>query len=448
MIHIRSATAIALCGLCACSTSVTGGNAPALPHAGATVRIRTAASQGTIQHVVIIVQENRSVDNLFQFLPGASTQSYGLNSAGQSVTLQPENLTARYDLGHSHSDWRTEFAAGGMNGFQNESCKGTCPANAAYGYVPQSQVTPYYSLAESYTFADDFFETDQGPSFPAHQYLVSGTSTVTDGSPNKSDSNPQTPAGKNTGGCDSLQGSLTWVLTPKSQQPPTLRTYPCFQRQALMNELDAAGITWKYYQATPGAGLWNAVDAIQSIWSNPPEMAANVVTPSSQVLTDIAGGNLASVVWITPTMASSDHPRYTDGSGPSWVGSIVNAIGASQYWNSTAIFVVWDDWGGWYDHVTPTVYNSFELGFRVPLIVVSPYAKTGYVSHVQHEFGSILKFTEETFGLPSLGTTDQRADDLLDCFNFAQHPRHYQHVRTQFPARYFFTQRSTGPVDD
>jgi phospholipase C len=214
-----------------------------------------------------------------------------------------------------------------------------------------------------------------------------------------------------------------------------------------MNEMDAAGISWKYYQATPGPGLWNAVDAIQSIWSNKSEMAANVITPSSQVLTDIASGKLADVVWVTPTGLASDHPQVNNGSGPSWVASVVNAIGSSQYWNNTAIFITWDDWGGFYDHVAPQVYNSFELGFRVPLIVVSPYAKPGYVSHVQHEFGSILKFTEQTFGLPSLRQTDKRADNLSDCFSFTKQPTRFTRIRSKYPASYFFHLPQIEPDD-
>jgi phospholipase C len=405
------------------------------------------ATQWPIQHVVIIVQENRSVDDLFQFLRGANTQSYGLNSQNQTVALHREDLAAPYSMGHAHVSWLAEYAHGAMNGFDLATCKGKCPMNAAYAYVPRSQVAPYYTLAETYAFADNFFETDQGPSFPAHQYLVSGTSTVSDTSPNKASNNPATTAGADTGGCDSPPGSLDWVITPKGTQPPSLRTFPCFQRQSLMNELDAAGITWKYYQNKPGAGLWNGPDAISSIWSNHSEMTANVISPPSQVLTDIANDQLASVVWITPTLQASDHPNVTNGSGPSWVASIVNAIGASPYWQNTAIFITWDDWGGFYDHVPPTIYNSFELGFRVPLIVVSPYAKTDYVSHVQHEFGSILKFTEEVFGLPSLGTTDVRADDLSDCFKFSRSIVKYKRIRAKYPPSYFFRQSLSEPQE-
>jgi phospholipase C len=135
---------------------------------------------------------------------------------------------------------------------------------------------------------------------------------------------------------------------------------------------------------------------------------------------------------------------------PSWVASIVDALGAGSYWNSTAVIVIWDDWGGWFDHVKPTIYNSYEVGMRVPMIVVSPYAKPGYVSHVNYEFGSILKFVEETFGLGSLGTTDVRANDLSDCFNFGSRARHFTRIPAKYPASYFLRQPASdrAPPDD
>lgn len=437
--------------LCGCAQLATGSGTPGASVAGMPVGNAGAqharlhrASQSPIQHVVIIVQENRSVDNLFQFLRGANTQSYGFDSHGNRISLKARDLAAPFDPAHAHENWLTEYANGAMNGFDKEVCHGTCPTDSAYSYVPRKEVAAYYAMARTYTFGDEMFEPDQGPSFVSHQYLVSGTSTVSDGSPNKASNNPFTPTGALTGGCDSPQGSLVDVINPAGGQPPNLRTYPCFKRQSLMDELDAAGVSWKYYQAAPGPGIWNAPDAIYSIWSNPGEMAAKVISPPSQVLTDIADGQLANVVWVTPTKSASDHPKVTDGSGPSWVASIVNAVGKSSYWNNTAILIVWDDWGGFYDHVSPTIYNSYELGFRVPLVVVSPYAKTAYVSHVQYEFGSILKFVEETFGLPSLGTTDQRANDLSDCFVYTQKPRQFETIPAKYPPSYFLKQRASA----
>jgi phospholipase C len=155
---------------------------------------------------------------------------------------------------------------------------------------------------------------------------------------------------------------------------------------------------------------------------------------------------LSNVTWITPTAQASDHPMITDGSGPDWVASVVNAVGESQFWDNTAIFVVWDDWGGWYDHVTPPNYSSYDLGFRVPMLVISPYANNGYVSHVQHEFGSILKFSEEQLGLPSMGTTDERADDLSDCFNFDQSPTPFVAIPTTRGKTYFLAHRTSTPI--
>jgi hypothetical protein len=135
------------------------------------------------------------------------------------------------------------------------------------------------------------------------------------------------------------------------------------------------------------------------------------------VLTDIANGKLAQVTWIVPAFNNSDHPG-APAQGPDWVASIVNAIGASKFWNSTTIFIAWDDWGGFYDHVPPPQTDDMGLGFRVPVIVVGPYARRGYISHVTHESSGFLRYMEEVFGLPSLGTRDSNADDFHDCFDY------------------------------
>ncbi len=265
------------------------------------------------------------------------------------------------------------------------------------------------------------------------------------GSSERAAENPLTPGGDFTGGCDAPQGSLVALIDPTGKESQA--AFPCFDRPSLTDLIDAQSLTWRYYQQHSGAGLWNGPDAIAHIWDSP-EFKTDVVTPPYQVVTDITSGHLATVSWVTPTAAESDHAGTNDGSGPSWVATIVNAVGQSPYWNDSAIFVVWDDWGGWYDHVAPPQYNSYELGFRVPLIVISPYAKRGYVSHKQHEFGSILKFVEETFALGSLGTTDLRADDLADCFAFSKEPRRFTPIATRYPPSYFRRQSPSGPSPD
>ncbi len=389
---------------------------------------------------MVIVQENRTVDNLFNGLPGANTVQSGKNRDGQTIDLRPVSLTAPYDLSHGHTGWVADYDHGRMDGFNTEhencSVKGRCPERdvAAYGFVPQSEIKPYWDLALAYTFADNMFQTNQGPSFPAHQYLISGTSTISNVSHLKASENPSDPRRTGgQGGCNSLPSATVVTIDPKGVEGRAV--YPCFDRVSIMDLMNQRDVNWHYYQEYGGSGLWHAVDAIKTIQEGP--SYENVRWPSSQVLRDIASDRLAQVTFVTPSAAESDHAGTNDGTGPSWVASIVNAIGKSSYWNSTAIIVTWDDWGGWYDHVPPQIYNSYELGFRVPMIVISPYAKRGYVSHTPYEFGSILKFIEETFDLRSLGTTDVRANDLSDCFDFGAKARVFRPIATKYSARYF-----------
>ena len=233
-------------------------------------------------------------------------------------------------------------------------------------------------------------------------------------------------------GCLSSEQAQVAAIDPAGSEDHMVTS--CFEHQTLADLLDAKNIRWRYY-APVTTGIWIAPNSIRHIQAGPDW--ANVVTPETQIFSDIENGQLAQVSWVTPTAAASDHAKINDGTGPSWVASVVNAIGQSPYWGDTVIFVTWDDWGGWYDHVKPQIVGSYELGFRVPLIVISPYAKPGYVSHVEHEFGSILKFTEENFNLGSLGFTDVRADDLRDCISRQQAPLPFHPFAARYSADYF-----------
>ncbi|MBV9233944.1 MAG: hypothetical protein JO030_07875 [Candidatus Eremiobacteraeota bacterium] len=412
--------------------------------------------RGKITHVVIVVQENRTTDNLFNGLRGARTVASGLDSTNDTVKLEPESLTAPFDIDHEHAAFELAFNAGKLNGFNLErsTCRGSgrhrCPRafSRAYSYVPHKEIEPYFELAEKYAFADEMFQTNEGPSFPAHQYLLSGTSTISNGARQRASENPFGPHQQFTGGCDSPEGSL--VVTMNAAGSENNEVYPCFDRPALTDLIEAKSLSWRYYQAHGGPGLWNAPDAIRHIRFSP-QYATDVISPPSRFLKDVAAGSLASVTWVTPTAKASDHANLTNGSGPSWVAAVVNAVGKSPFWKSTAILVTWDDWGGWYDHVPPPQYDPYELGFRVPLIVISPYAKRAFVSHKRHEFGSILKFVEKTFGLRSLGTTDKRSDDLADCFDFLAAPQRFTEIAAPLPPDYFLKQRADdndNPDDD
>ena len=397
-----------------------------------------------IKHVVIIVQENRTPDNLFHGLPGADIANSGKDSHGHTIALQPVALNASIFLSHAHSSFVTDYNGGKMNGFDLEPQ--SCPnPPCAYSYVPPSQVRPYFQLAEQYAFGDRMFQTNQGPSFPAHQYLIAGTSEPSVGSDLLAAENPNAPGIGTIAGCDAPADTTVAMIDPNGDE--STQMFPCFEHPTLIDLLDQSGVSWRYYAPSPSS-IWTGPNSIRHLrfgadWGK-------VVIPETKVLDDIAASQLAAVSWVIPDAAASDHPGSTDGSGPSWVASIVNAIGQSAYWNDTAIFIVWDDWGGFYDHVPPqNIFNSYELGFRVPLIVVSPYAKPGYVSKVNHEFGSILHYIEDDYSLGSLGFTDARADDLSDCFDYSQTPNVFHTISAPIGPKYFMRAGAVhGPPDD
>ncbi len=422
-------------------------------------------SSGKIQHVLVIVQENRTPDNLFHdpvlIARGADIAQSGINSAGQTVPLSPIALANNYDLSHAHSAFVSMYDLGKMDGADRTqvSCVSGAPdcppANPQFRYVNPSDVNPYFAMAEQYTFGDRMFQTNQGPSFPAHQFIISGSSAPTATNTLFAAENPRGGAG-----CAAPPGSRVSVIDSSGNE--FCSTYPCFEHPTLSDELDSKGISWRYY--TPSAGsIWTGPNAIEHICQSQVRNGQlvctgsawnNVIIPQTQVFRDISNGNLAAVSWVIPTGQASDHPAINNGTGPSWVASIVNAIGNSAYWANTAIIVTWDDWGGWYDHVPPPQVRvncsewgcGYVYGFRVPLIVISPYAKPGYISHVNHDFGSILKFMEETYGLESLGYADAFADDLSDCFNFNQTPLTFHPITAPLDADYFLKDR-TPPMD-
>jgi phospholipase C len=429
-----------------------------------------------IQHVVVIFQENRTPDNLFQdpvlISRGADIVQQGKNSSGQTVTLTPINLgTAgsnpqNFDLDHSHSAFVSMYDGGNMDGADKIGCwpQAQCPPNAhpnpQFMYVTPSDVVPYFVMAEQYTFGDRMFQTNQGPSFPAHQFIYGGTSAPTASSSLFASENIANTAQPT--GCLAAAGQTVKMIDAAGSETSPPPEYPCFEHQTLSDLLDAKTITWRYYAPSPGY-IWTAPNAIQHICRpatvsgtltcTGPDWSGSVVIPQTQVLKDIANGQLAQVSWVIPDGAASDHAQTNDGSGPSWVANIVNAIGNSPYWANTAIIITWDDWGGWYDHVAPKVINDgvswgsgYVYGFRVPLIVVSPYAKAKYISHTAHDFGSILKYIETTFNLNSLGYADAYADDLSDCFNMTQSPIPFQTISAPIRASAFVKKK--GPALD
>jgi phospholipase C len=457
------------------------------------------AQISSFQHIIVVVQENRTPDNLFQGLcspPYGTSSSCSTTPTGSQYNIQTSNwldktsstgttqptsvpLANAYDLGHKHTAFTAmcDVSTSGackMDGAATSICAGTCPTHSWFKYVDNSTgvVNPYLNIATQYGWANYMFQTNQGPSFPAHQYLFGGTSA-----PNASDDAQGIFAAENVApevsgtvaGCIAISTTTVALITPKSERQ---RIYPCFEHQTLADLLDSGAITWKYY--TPGRGsIWTAPNAIQHICvpSAPsggqctgPDWTNDVVISSKQVLTDISNCKLAAVSWVIPSGQNSDHPQTNNGGGPSWVASVVNAIGNNAkckngevYWDNTAILITWDDWGGWYDHEPPTILaqpqGDYQYGFRVPLLVVSAYTSAAYVDNNRYDFGSILRFIEQNFGIQqgALNFADARTTtNLTGFFNLSLPPRVFTTISAPLDATYFLNDPTppSDPDDD
>jgi phospholipase C len=408
-----------------------------------------------------MIQENRSFDNLFATFPGADGTTQGkmkTPSGDQPVTLVESSLQGVCDFGHSYNAFTEDYDGGIMDGFNLEGGGKKCPGKAGtapYQYVNPSEIAPYWDIAEQYVLGDHMFQTQGSGSFTAHQDLIAGGTII---NPAKTESLVDFPSHM-PWGCDARSGTVTSYLIAKSSRllyRYNKGPFPCLSYLTLRDLLDAHNVSWKYYsppEPTGTGALWNAFDAIQAVREGP-EWTTNISSPKN-LFKDVSDGTLPAVSWVIPDDTNSDHPGPGSDTGPSWVASVVNAIGESAYWPSTAIIVVWDDWGGFYDHVPPPLHDSWGgLGFRVPMLLVSAYARAGqssqggYISPTLYEFGSILKFIENIWGLGRLGTTDIRANSLIDCFDFAQQPRPFTPIPSKYSRLYFERQApSYKPVD-
>jgi phospholipase C len=468
----RRATAIAAGALAAyfLLSASAGSAAPAPPRLAAglrpfapparamsLVRADTLAQQ-KIKHVVIIIQENRSFDHLFHGYPGADTVNSGLNHFGASVTLKPIRMNAPFDFTHRFTQavQSIDYVKGEkMDGFDLQKCSGTCPTAPAYTYVQQSDVQKYWDMAQQYVLADHFFASDLDGSFQGHQFLIAGQAEQTWGIPTGS------------WGCDGGPADVITLLDPSTKPGKTTnRTIkPCFDPPVtpfdttLADELKAKSLSWKYYAPAPPGHpgsdpgyIWSAFNAINHI-RNGADWAANVVSPPKQFITDVAAGRLSAVTWIAPDLVNSDHPMCGACTGPAWVASLVDAVGNSSFWGSSAIFILWDDWGGFYDHSPPPLLDYDGLGIRVPLIVISPFARKNKITKLTYEFGSVLKFTEYVFGLSALAASDgARARNFAtdpNVFNFLGSGRPFSPFSSARDRAYFLNQApSERPPDD
>ncbi|MBV8196946.1 MAG: hypothetical protein JO263_02315 [Candidatus Eremiobacteraeota bacterium] len=460
------ALALAIAGCGGSQSGSPGGSIPSPP----------PPSVSPIRHVVVVVQENRSFDNLFALFPGADGATRGKMKVlehGRYVDrwtpLTPQPLIIGSDIQHCHASFLRSYDGGAMDGFSITRF-GVClipgkpVGRFVYQYVRQSDIRPYWDIAKRWTLADHFFQSQGSGSFTAHQDLIRGSTNI-----NSTESLIDTPTDP-PWGCDAPPGTVTSLITSAGKYLKGQGPFPCSDRfpspayyATIRDRLDASGVSWKYYApcfsaadgCTPAkscphcAGdLLNPFDMIVPVRAGH-EWSTNVSMPETNIFTDLENGALPAVSWVIPEDDEDDHPGEPIDKGPSWVASVVNAIGQSQFWKSTTIIVLWDDWGGFFDHVAPVQFTDKfgGLGFRVPCLIVSPYAiagqgsEGGRVSHTQYEFGSILRYIEDNFRLGRLHTTDTRANSIGDVFDYNASPRAFAPIASQYSIRYFEKRR-------
>jgi phospholipase C len=373
------------------------------------------ASVGKIKHIVFIIKENRSFDEYFGTFPGANGATSGYISTGQLVNLTTTPDPPPHDIGHEWPDGREAIDGGKMDRFDTEL---TCSVNGdllCMSQMKQAGIPNYWSYAQTYELADAAFSNMESGSYPAHLYIASASNQdVLD--------NPRSTK-KAQWGCDAISGTTVPTMDPSTFVVGSV--FPCFGAETLGNVADSSGVTWKAYAANSSSAsgyIYNPFRSFSAVFDGP-DWTNNVV-PIANFITDAQAGNLPSISWLTPTALTDDHPPNGACVGENWLVSQINAImqGPKAQWDTTTIFLTWDDWGGFYDHVPPPYRDQFGLGLRVPMIIISPYAVHS-VYHTEVEFASVLRFMEETFNLPSLGGADTVANDLQDAFNYTQKVR-------------------------
>jgi phospholipase C len=370
----------------------------------------------TIQHVVIVMQENRSFDEYFGTYPGADGIPDGVcvPDPATSACVAPYHDTndLNQGAGHSAANARTDIDGGQMDGFLRVYRQQHPDGDPqAMGYHTRDEIGNYWAYADNFVLQDRMFPPQIGPSQPSHHFLVSGWSAVC--------ADPADPF--------SCHSDLANHATTNDDTP-------LFAWTDLTYLLSQNGVSWKYYNHTGVLGIWNPLPHFTTVHDD--GQLGDVVN-TNQFFRDAANGTLPAVSWVIPNSALSEHPPALVSSGQAWVTSVVNAVMDSPNWGSTAIFLSWDDWGGFYDHVVPPVADVNGYGIRVPALVISPWAKQGYIDHQTLSFDAYLKFIEDDFlnGQRLDPQTDGRPDprptvrenspllgDLVNDFDFSQAP--------------------------
>ncbi len=376
-----------------------------------------------IKHVIVIVKENHTFDNYFGSFPGAEGTTTANTSRGVIPVGEAPDKTPR-DFCHEHPCALTDWDSGKMDGWDAVSGSNVNGDNLAYAQYLEKDIPNYWQYARNFTLADHFFANVLGPSFPGHTFVLAAQAGWAYGNPNTQLYWPYW-------GCD--QASSTLVPTENEQTCAESDVFPCFKIPSVPDVLPA-GVDWKFYGSNfyllPE--VWSMFDAIDPIrhgagWSK--------VVVDSQFQSDIQNKTLPPVVFLVNQDLADEHPNIGGVcTGENWTVDHINMVMQSEYWKDTAILFTMDDFGGWYDHVAPprqygcNTSQPYGLGFRLPLIVISPYAKKGFVFKDTSEQASIPRFIERVFGSTKTlhdldpAAQDANANDLLGAFDFSQTP--------------------------
>lgn len=407
-----------------------------------------------------MVQENRSFNDFFATFPGTDGTTTGQAEANPGcsppiqagpITLTEMPLALAKDLDHSWKDgYSIAYDGGKLDGFDLIQFDGKdgYECTYPYQYTDPSDIKPYWTLAAQYTLAEHMFTTEGSSSFTAHQDLIRGGTIVEPGRAMVDDPT----CGTCFWGCNATPGTITHLITANNKYIKK-GPFPCttdFKSpyRTLRDLLDGKKISWKYYLPPSSQANGKLFSAFDVIWAvrDGTEWHNNISSPETNILNDVKNGALPQMSWVIPEGVNSDHPgslssgKPTD-LGPEWIATVVNAIGESSYWNSTAIIIVWDDWGGLYDSEGGKLKKYAGPGERVPALIISPYAKAGYISKTTYQFGSILRYIENNWKLGSLKTTDSTSKSIIDCFNYKQSPIVFQPISSSLGPRYFLHER-------
>jgi phospholipase C len=388
----------------------------AAPDGAAAAAVPTATvppGMGKISHIVFLIKENRTFDTYFGTFPGANGVTTGKISTGQVIPLGHTPDRTPHDMGHSWPAALTAMDNGQMDQFDlipNGTVNGDYQT---YTQFTEQDIPNYFAYARQFVLSDNTFSSLKGASFANHLYMIAGTSGGAIGL-------PTVIHRPGAWGCDGQPGTTVSVM---AEDGVISNEFPCFDFPTLGDSLNNNfNRTWKSYSPSLGESgyQWEAYDAVNHVRNS--ALWKDHVVSWKQFVIDAAAGKLPAVSWVITDGNTSEHPPASTCAGENETVSQLNALMQGPDWASTAVFLTWDDFGGFYDHVPPPGVDQYGYGPRVPMIIISPYAKPGYISHTLYTFESVAKFIEERFAMPPLTNRDANANDMLDSFNFFQKP--------------------------